>query len=571
VKNGTKTLDQIRSEACNTILVVASVLIFFGLVGSFARAIQYGWHPVLALHAILFGSVVITTLARHRLGLALRAGVIVAVPYLAALGGILAFGRGTGIVVFFVSACVLAGCFFSRRIAFGVVAWCLATICAIYVGALTGVITFEVNPMVFNMSPVSWLSYIIAMAIATLAPMIAISALLQHLDGERQRADDAAHARSDFLARMSHELRTPMAGIMGMAEVLGHTRLDGRQQNMISNLMRASRSLLATLNDLLDFSKFEIGPVHLDAQPFLIAETVHNACAPFELSAAQKGIALRVDVPHAANEAVVGDGFRVGQVIGNLVDNAVKFTARGAVTVQVRLNRQGESGYLFTCTVMDTGIGMNEADVARLFDPFEQADTSISRGHGGSGLGLPICRHLVEAMGGAIAVRSRVGEGSTFTITVPFAPLPEVRMVAKPALTKQGRVQQHSPLRLLVVDDDQDMRTLAEIMLPRFGHHLTLAADGSAAVQAAKAERFDCILMDMHMPGMNGLEAMHAIQAAEGHGRHTPMIALTADVVTEHVRVFLEAGADIVIPKPVDWDLLEMKLRQVTREHAAAE
>ena len=211
---------------------------------------------------------------------------------------------------------------------------------------------------------------------------------------------------------------------------------------------------------------------------------------------------------------------------------------------------------------------MTDAQKARIFDPFEQADTSISRSHGGSGLGLPICRHLVDAMGGKIDVQARPGEGAAFAVTIPFACLPEVR-ASRPAFAKRDR-NQFPPLRLLVVDDDLDMRTLAEIMLPRFGHHLTLAADGAAALKAAQTERFDCILMDMRMPGMNGLEAMHAIHAAEGRGRRTPIIALTADVVNEHVRVFMEAGADVVIPKPVDWDLLEVKLRQVTKERVAA-
>ena len=567
MKNGTKTLDEIRSEACNTILVVSSVLVFCALVGSLARMIDHGWQPLMALHIAMFTSLFITTLARRHLSLGIRASVIIATPYLTTLGGLVTYGRGTGIIVFFVSACILAGCFFNRRIAMGVVALCMATIGVIYAAALTGVLTFELNPIAFDMAPASWIAYVTALAAATLAPLIAVSALLQHLEAERQRADDAARARSDFLAKMSHELRTPMAGVMGMAEVLGHTRLDGRQQNMVSNLMRASRSLLATLSDLLDFSKFETGPVLLDKQPFLIAETVHTACAAFELRATQKGLVLNVDVPHRVNDVVVGDSFRVGQVIANLVDNAIKFTERGAVNVRVLLTPCTGGGTLFTCTVTDTGIGMTDTQMAKIFDPFEQADTSISRSHGGSGLGLPICKHLVEAMGGKIDVKSNPSWGSAFTATIPFDPLPEVQApVSKPAFLKRDNIQ-HPPLRLLVVDDDQDMRTLAEIMLPRFGHHIVLASDGAAAVKAAHAERFDCILMDMHMPGMNGLEAMHAINAS---GRRTPMIALTADVVTEHVRVFMEAGADVVIPKPVDWDLLEIKLRQVIKESVVA-
>ncbi len=568
-----KTFDEIRSDACNDILITLTVLGTPAVLGSLLRIVHQGWKPIMGVHIALLLGLVGTTLWRHRLRLVVRASVVTAAPYIVALAGLLTYGRGTGVLVFFVTACVLAGCFFSRRAALGVVVLCLTTLLAIFTATEFGAVVIQSTALSFDTTIVSRMTFLAGFAAATVAPVIAVSALLKSLDVERQRADVAVRARSDFLANMSHEMRTPMAGIMGMAEVLDHTRLDERQRTMIGNLMRAGRSLLAVLNDLLDFSKFESGHIPLEKSAFRVSDVIQNACDVFEARAEQKGLRLRVDMPTLLADIVLGDSFRLNQVVSNLIDNAVKFTERGTVTINAHLASGAGDKLILNCAVIDTGIGISADKITSIFDPFIQADMSISRTHGGSGLGLAICRHLIEAMGGTIAVSSVPGSGSSFSIRVPFELPREVTFTpagTQPASRMNMRVHSnHPPLRLLVVDDDADMRTLAEIMLPRFGHRVILVSDGVAAVRAARADNYDCIIMDMHMPGMNGLEAMHAIKQDAG-GRRIPIIALTADVVSEHVRVFMEAGADVVVAKPVDWDVLEMKLRQLTKQPTPA-
>ena len=471
--------------------------------------------------------------------------------------------------MFFISSCVVAGCFFSRRAAIGVVVLCVATLAAIYAGYRLDLLDMPVNPGSYDMTPLSWLALIIGFLAAGIAPIIGLSALLQSLETERVRADDAVKVRSDFLANMSHELRTPMTGIMGMADGLKGTPLNPQQQTLVANLTLSGRNLLAVLNDLLDFTKFETGRVAVEKLPFHVSDLIRNTCAVFDARAAQKGLTLKVELPTGLYDDVTGDSFRIGQVLSNLVDNAIKFTAEGAVIVHVEQRADTDGRLMLICAVTDSGIGIPPDKIERIFDPFIQADMSISRAYGGSGLGLAICRKLADALGGDISVVSQQGKGAVFTMRVPVerqiagmeARPPAPRAASSPDVRKAT-----APLRLLVADDDANMRTLASIMLPPRGFEVTVAEDGAAALEAACRGGYDCILIDMHMPVMNGPAVMRALQKfeAENSARPTPMIALTADVVPEHVRAFLEAGAKAVTAKPVEWDKLEAVIRQLT-------
>jgi len=572
-----KTLNDIRSDACNAILATLAVVSVPAAGMSLMRGIEQGWKPVMAVHVGLLLLLGWATLRRRHLSLTLRATIATAVPFIIALGGLLTYGRGNGVMMFFISSCVVAGCFFNRRTALAVVAWCVATLMAIYLGYRFDVLTLPVNPATYDMTVISWIALGTAFVAAGAAPIIGLSALLQSLEAERNRADEAVKVRSDFLATMSHELRTPMAGIIGMSEALKASPLDAQQQSLVANLMRSGRNLLAVLNDLLDFTKFETGHVPIVKLPFRIAEEIGNVCAMFETRAARKGIDLDVELPRRLHDDVTGDSFRIGQVLSNLIDNAIKFTERGAVVVRVEQTPREDGMLILACSVTDTGIGISAEEIAHIFEPFMQADMSIARTHGGSGLGLAICRNLVDAMGGEMTVSSQPGEGSTFTVKIPLQPRFGVaaNSAAVPQsvtpLPARAQVQIDRSLRLLFADDDKNMRILADIMLPRHGHSVTIVDSGAAAVEAAKANTYDCIITDMHMPVMTGSDVMRAIQkmeAAEGV-RRTPMIALTADVVPEHVRAFLAAGADAVIAKPVAWDMIEAKIQELTREPRA--
>ncbi len=571
-----KTLAEIRSDACNTILVAITALAIPAAGASLLRGLEQGWLPVMGVHVALAALLLWATLLRRRLNYSFRATIVTAVPFIIAVGGLLAYGRGNGALMFFVSSCVVAGCFFNRRTALAVVALCLVTLTTIYLGYRLNLIDLPMSPTIYDMSALSWFALGLAFLAAGAAPLIGLSAVLQSLETERRRADEAVKIRSDFLAHMSHELRTPMAGLMGMAEALKGTRLDVQQQTFVGNLMHAGRNLLAVLNDLLDFSKFEAGAIPLERRPFNISEMVGSTCALFEARARLKGLAVVIQLPSHLQNRVIGDSHRISHVLSNVIDNAIKFTDHGTVTVSVRQIQRDDGRLTMECTVSDTGIGLSESEVAHVFEPFIQADNSISRKYGGSGLGLAICRKLLDAMDGEVSVVSRPGHGAAFTIKIPLASggaehrisHENVQTADTPPAPHQRR---DDTLRLLVAEDDANMQLLIDIMLPRLGHAVTVVRDGAAAVAAAGANAYDCIIMDMHMPVMNGPEAMRRIHEAErAMGRRTPMIALTADLIPEHVHTFLEAGADAVVGKPVDWDTLEAKIRQLSADRVPA-
>lgn len=423
MQRGSKTLREIRSDACNAILVTLTLLAVPAVGTSLLRGAEQGWRPVMALHVALLLLLGWTTARRKHLSLEVRATIVIAVPYIVAVAGILTFGRGNGVLMFLISSSVLAGCFFRPRVALGVVAFCLATLAVLYLGYWFDLISIPVSPSVYDMSPISWIAFGAAFLAAAAAPVIGLLALVQSLEAERERANEAVRVRSDFLANMSHELRTPMTGVIGMAEILNTTPLNERQRGMLANLVLSGRSLLTILNDVMDFAKFETGQIPIEMLPFHISEFIRNTCAPFEARAMQKGITLSTDIQTLSNEHVIGDITRIGQILTNLTDNAVKFTERGTVTVRVLQTLHGD-GCTLTCTVSDTGIGIAEDQIEQIFDPYIQGDMSTSRLYGGTGLGLAISRRLVFAMDGDINVSSRLGEGTTFTFKLPlkFAP-----------------------------------------------------------------------------------------------------------------------------------------------------
>lgn len=562
-----KTLNEIQGDACDSILVTLSVVGFPAVGASLLRGLEQGWLPVMGIHVALLATVVITTLLRRRLSLTVRAAVLVAVPYIVALTGLLAYGRGNGVAMFFITSCTLASCFFGRRIALAVVGLSVAALAAVYAGHRLGVIDLQ-NGSVYDMTPLSWFSLGLALIAAGAPPVIVLQALLQSLEAERKRADEAVKVRTDFLGNMSHELRSPMAGLIGMADALKGTRLDDQQQGIVGNLLRSGHNLLAVLNGLLDFSKFESTQVQIEKLPFRISQSIQDACAMFETRAAQKGIRLGCEFVEPFSDHVFGDPFRLGQVLTNLIDNAVKFTAQGSVVVRAETTPAANNSVMLTCAVIDTGAGISEDRIAHIFDPFIQGDMSTSRQFGGSGLGLAICRRLVEAMGGEISAASQLERGATFTFKIPLDL--QTTQTAAPPPPAAALGNDPAPLRLLVADDDRHMQILADIMLPRHGHAVTLVSDGAAALESARTGAFDCVILDMHMPVMDGFDAMRALKKDIDAGaiRRIPIIAVTADVLPERIRAFMDSGADAVIAKPVNWDALDAKIRELTKTPA---
>jgi PAS domain S-box-containing protein len=374
----------------------------------------------------------------------------------------------------------------------------------------------------------------------------------QALIRARDDAEAANKAKSSFLAAMSHEIRTPLNGVLGMAQAMAAGPLDPGQRERLDVIRQSGETLLAVLNDVLDLSKIEAGKLELEEVSFDIGEAAGGVHAAFSAIAAQKGLGFELRIARAAEGRYRGDATRVRQVLSNLVSNALKFTERGHVVINV-----GRSAGALALSVTDTGIGVSPAQRASLFQKFEQADASTTRRFGGTGLGLAICRELVELMGGTIAVKSAEGRGSSFTAVLPL-PREARRAAARAQPNTETRRPAPDagapPLRVLAAEDNSVNQLVLKTLLSQIGIEPVIVGDGVDAVAAWESGHWDVILMDVQMPRMDGPTAtrfIRAREAAQGRAR-TPIVALTANAMTHQVAEYLAAGMDGFVPKPIE-------------------
>lgn len=382
--------------------------------------------------------------------------------------------------------------------------------------------------------------------------------ILKHTDTERElerakaAADDASRAKSDFLAVMSHEIRTPLNAVMGFANLLSGTKLDDTQRGYLGTITSEGSRLGALINDILDLSKIEEGRLSLERVPFAPAESAHEILRLLSARALEKNIELRFEAQLAGPLLIAGDPLRFRQILLNLVDNAIKFTPRGSVTLFLAWTAPagGATQGGLSVRVRDTGIGIPPEKRKGLFQMFMQADVSTTRRYGGTGLGLAICQRLVALMGGEIAVQSTPGEGTEFSFALPATPV-ALPAENQPAEEAPAPLPGHRP-HILVVDDMETNRFLLEIFLMRQGFDPELAAGGEEAIRLASQRRYDAILMDLQMPDIDGYTATQRIRAAEPPGQHTPIIALTASIAKGTREKCLAAGMDEHLTKPLD-------------------
>ncbi len=406
---------------------------------------------------------------------------------------------------------------------------------------------------------------IVAIALALLFLMA------MQLRKSRKMAIDANESKSAFLANMSHEIRTPLNGMISMTEIALSTELTDNQRFLIKTAHESADTLLTIVNDILDFSRIEARQLVIESQPIAIRELLDSCISFFDIKAQQKEIDISSTVSETCPEYVLGDSIRLRQILFNLIGNAIKYTQEGCITVIARTELV-ESNEELILEVIDTGIGIPEKKQDRIFEAFEQADISSTRKFGGSGLGLSICRSLVDLMQGSIDLESEEGKGSTFRIHLPLIPsaLPESSETNRNGVIEEDhRQNKHATWNILLVDDNPINLKIATTVLQRYQHTVDTAQDGIEAVEKVKQGKYDLVLMDIQMPTMDGYEATRIIRKWEAETQNfTPIIALTACVLNNEQSRCIEAGMDGYLSKPLKVKSLIQRIDQIVSETA---